>query len=102
MGEGQIDDLEDSLEREKKARADADKSRRKLESEVKQTQETVDDLERIKRDLEDQMKRKDNELVNLNTKLEDEAGVVAGLQKRIKELQARIAELEEELAAEKA
>jgi len=100
--EGQIDDLEDSLEREKKARADADKSRRKLESEVKQTQETVDDLERIKRDLEDQMRRKDNELANLNAKIEDEGSVVSGLQKKIKELQARIAELEEELAAERA
>merc|ERR1712227_371586 len=72
--EGQIEDAEDTLEREKKARSEAEKARRKLESEVKQTQETIDDLERIKKDLEDQMRRKDNELVNLNTKLEDEAG----------------------------
>lgn len=45
--------LEDNLEREKKHRADVEKAKRKLESDLKMTQETVDDLERVKRDLEE-------------------------------------------------
>lgn len=45
--------------------------------------------------------RKDNEVKSLNAKLEDEQGLVAQLQRKIKELQARIDELEEELEAER-
>lgn len=45
--------------------------------------------------------RKDNDLHNLNSKLEDESNLVAQLQKKIKELQAKIDELEEELEAER-
>ena len=45
--------------------------------------------------------RKDNELNSLNRRLEDEGGHVAQLEKKIKDLQARIAELEEELEAER-
>lgn len=45
--------LEESLEREKKVRADVEKAKRKVESDLKMTQETVEELERLKRDLED-------------------------------------------------
>merc|ERR1719499_633052 len=46
------DELADSLEKEKKGRADIDKSRRKAEGELKVTQETVSDLERVKKEFE--------------------------------------------------
>lgn len=45
--------MEESLEREKKVRADVEKAKRKVESDLKLTQETVEELERVKRDLED-------------------------------------------------
>ena len=45
--------------------------------------------------------RKDVDINNLNSKFEAEQGLAAQLQKKIKELQARIAELEEELEAER-
>lgn len=45
--------LEDNLEREKKVRGDVEKAKRKVEQDLKQTQEAVEDLERIKRGLED-------------------------------------------------
>jgi uncharacterized coiled-coil protein SlyX len=45
--------------------------------------------------------RKENEIKNLNSKLEDEQGVVAQLQRKIKELMQRIEELEEELENER-
>lgn len=41
------------MEREKKVRADVEKAKRKVESDLKMTQETVEELERVKRDLED-------------------------------------------------
>ena len=49
--------LEDSLEREKKARGDVDRVKRKLEQDLKQTQETVEDGLRIKRELEETVHR---------------------------------------------
>ena len=45
--------------------------------------------------------RKENEIKSLNQRLEDEQGVVAQLQRKIKDLQARLDELEEELEAER-
>lgn len=45
--------MEENLEREKKVRADVEKSKRKVESDLKMAQETVEELERVKRDLED-------------------------------------------------
>merc|ERR1719357_1226937 len=65
------------------------------------TQETVEELERAKRDLEENVRRKDMEIASLNPKNEDEQSLVGQLQKKIKELNARIEELEEELEAER-
>ena len=45
------------MEREKKVRADVEKAKRKLESDLKMTQEAVEDLERAKRELEDLVRR---------------------------------------------
>jgi len=45
--------MEENLEREKKVRADVEKTKRKLESDLKVTQETVEELEKVKRDLEE-------------------------------------------------
>ena len=64
---------------------------------MKLTQEAVADLERNKKELEQTIQRKDKELSSLTTKLEDEQSLVGKLQKQIKELQARIEELEEEV-----
>jgi len=45
--------MEEHLEREKKMRADVEKTRRKAEQDLKMTQEAVEELENVKRDLED-------------------------------------------------
>jgi len=45
--------MEENLEREKKVRADVEKAKRKVEGDLKMTQETVEELEVAKRDLED-------------------------------------------------
>lgn len=75
------------MEREKKVRGDVEKAKRKVEGDLKMTQETVEDLERVKRDMEELCRKKDNEINSLNGRLEDDASQIAKLQKTIKELQ---------------
>merc|ERR1711981_958086 len=72
-----------------------------LEGELKVTQETVNDLERSKKELEGSIDRKEKDLGSLSSKLEDEQSIVAKTQKTIKEIGARVEELEEELDAER-
>ena len=45
------------MEREKKVRADVEKVKRKLENDLKATQESVEELERIKREQEETIKK---------------------------------------------
>ncbi|KAL7386354.1 hypothetical protein ABVT39_007195 [Epinephelus coioides] len=100
--EQQVDDLEGSLEQEKKVRMDLERAKRKLEGDLKLTLETVMDLENDKQQLEERLKKKDFEISQLNSRLEDEQSIIIQLQKKLKELQARVEELEEELEAERA
>lgn len=79
--------MNDKLESEKRNRAECDKEKRKMESDLKICQENVEELDRMKHDLEENLKRKDNELNSLNRRLEDESGLVASLEKKIKDLQ---------------
>merc|ERR1719450_504950 len=99
--ESTLDELEDSHNKEKRGTADIVKTRRKLEGELKVTQETVNDLERSKKELEAAIGRKEKDLGSLASKLEDEQSIVAKTQKTIKEIGARVEELEEELEAER-
>jgi myosin heavy chain 6/7 len=96
-----LDELEATLDREKRNRANIEKERRKVEGELKITQETVAGLERSKKELENAISRKDKDTLSLFAKLEDEQGLVAKTQKFIKEYQARVEEMEEELEAER-
>ncbi|KAL6037826.1 hypothetical protein STEG23_003224 [Scotinomys teguina] len=91
-----------SLEQEKKLRMDTERAKRKLEGDLKLTQETVTDATQDKQQLEEKLKKKDSELSQLNLRVEDEQLLGVQLQKKIKELQARAEELEEELEAERA
>ena len=54
----------DKLESEKRNRAEADKERRKLESDLRLCQENVEELDRIKHDLEDNIKRQVKNIAN--------------------------------------
>merc|ERR1712203_1267163 len=72
-----------------------------IEGELNVTQETVADLERVKKEFEAAIGRKEKDLGGLASKLEDEQSLVAKVQKTIKEIQSRAEELEEELEAER-
>ena len=90
-----LDELEDSYEREKKARLELDKQRRKSESELTVTQEEVSDLEREKKDIEMQINKKDQDIAASQRKLEDECSITAKLQKTLKEMQGKVEVAEE-------
>ena len=96
-----LDELEDSHDREKKSRLEVDKQRRKVEADLKVSQEKVTDLEREKHDIEGAIVKKDQDIVVSQRRLEDEQSIVAKAQKAIKELQSRIETSEEELEAER-
>merc|ERR1712109_161777 len=99
--EGTLDELEGGVAAEKRARTDIEKQRRKVEGDLKVTQESVSDLERSKKDIENTIGRKEKDFSALASRLDDEQAIVAKLQKSIKEIQARVEEMEEELEAER-
>merc|ERR1712218_171205 len=96
-----LDELNDSLAREKRARADVEKQRRKIEGDLRVTQEGVSELERAKKEPENNIQRKEKDLASQGSKLDDEQSLVGKTQKSIKEIQGRVEELEEELEAER-
>merc|ERR1719317_688766 len=96
-----LDECEDALEREKKSKGDVEKLKRKIEGDLKLTQEAVADLERIRAELQQTVMRKEKELSSVGAKIEDEHTLGSKYGKQIKELQGRIDELDEELAIER-
>ena len=96
-----LDQMDSAFEKEKRAKYNIEKDRRKLEGDLKMCQEMVLDIERNKRELEQSIMRKDTELNSLVGKLDDEQGGVGRTQRLIKELQGRVEEMEEELEAER-
>merc|ERR1712088_1168010 len=99
--EQSLDECEDALEREKKAKGDAEKMKRKVEGDLKLTQEAVADLDRIKNEASQAVQRKEKEVASLAAKIEDEQTLGGKYAKQVKELQARLEELDEELAIER-
>merc|ERR1719447_171641 len=96
-----LDEAEDALEREKKVKGDVEKAKRKVEGDLKLTQEALADLERVKGELQGAAARKDKEGSALAAKIDDEATLGTKYAKQAKELQARLEELDEELAVER-
>merc|ERR1712186_271621 len=92
----------DSLEREKKTKGDVEKLKRKVEGDLKLTQEAVSDLERVKSELGQTIQRKEKEITSMSAKIEDEQTLGSKYSKQIKELQSRLEELDEELTIERA
>merc|ERR1711936_17698 len=86
---------------EKKSKGDVEKLKRKIEGDLKLTQEAVGDLDRIKADLAAGLQRKEKELMSMSAKIEDEGTRGSKYNKQVKELQSRIEELDEELHIER-
>merc|ERR1719443_2839130 len=75
--------------------------KRKIEGDLKLTQEAVSDLERVRSELQQTLMRKEKELSSVGAKIEDEHTLGSKYTKQIKELQGRIDELDEELVIER-
>merc|ERR1719513_322003 len=73
---------------------------RKIEGDLKLTQEAVSDLERVKAELSGAVARKEKEGSALGAKIDDEATLASKYAKQAKELMARLEELDEELNIE--
>ena len=99
--ESQVDDLELNLESEKKARMDLDRAKRKIEGDLRLSQEQIMDLENDKAAQEEKLKKSEFDHSQMNQKLEDEQANVCQLQKKIKDLQNHAEEVEEELEGER-
>merc|ERR1739844_393236 len=74
---------------------------RKVEGDLKLTQEAVSDLERVKNELGQNIQRKEKEITSLQAKAEDEQTLASKYSKQVKELQTRLEELDEELIIER-
>uniref|UniRef100_A0A8C2VCK6 Myosin heavy chain 15 n=1 Tax=Chinchilla lanigera TaxID=34839 RepID=A0A8C2VCK6_CHILA len=98
----QVDELEGTLEWERKVRMNWEREKHKLKGDLKVTQENVENLEQSQWRLAEQLRKKELEMSQMNSKVENDKGLVAQLQKTIKELQNQIRNLKEELEDEKA
>ncbi|XP_027269159.1 myosin-15 [Cricetulus griseus] len=98
----QVDVLEGALERERKARMKCEREKLKLEGELKVNQEGAENLESSRWQLVEQLRKKEFEIGQMNSKVESEKNLVSQLQVMVKELQAHILNLKEELENERA
>merc|ERR1711892_1106485 len=99
--EQSLDECEDSLEREKKTKGGVEKLKRKVEGDLKLTQEAAADLERINSELGQTYQRKEKEFSSVAAKIEDEQTLGGKYSKQVKELQSRFDELDEEVTLER-
>uniref|UniRef100_A0A8C2X6Q8 Myosin, heavy chain 6, cardiac muscle, alpha n=1 Tax=Cyclopterus lumpus TaxID=8103 RepID=A0A8C2X6Q8_CYCLU len=94
--EQQVDDLEGSLEQEKKLRMDLERSKRKFEGDLKLTQESLMDVENNKQQLEEKLKKKDFE-IELEEELDAERAARAKVEKQRSDLSRELEDISERL-----
>ncbi|XP_067353616.1 myosin-9-like [Channa argus] len=99
--EAMITDLEDRLRKEEKVRQELEKNRRKLEGDTTDLHDQIADLQAQIAELKAQLARKEEELLAALSRIEEEAAAKNAAQKKIRELEAQISELQEDLELEK-
>ncbi|CAK6953359.1 myosin-9a isoform X2 [Scomber scombrus] len=99
--EAMITDLEDRLRKEEKQRQELDKNRRKLEGDSTELNDQIGDLQAQIAELRAQLAKKEEELLAALARIEEEAAAKNLAQKKIRELEAQISELQEDLELEK-
>ncbi|XP_067437018.1 myosin-9a isoform X1 [Thunnus thynnus] len=99
--EAMITDLEDRLRKEEKLRQELEKNRRKLEGDSTELNDQIADLQAQIAELRAQLAKKEEELLAALARIEEEAAAKNMAQKKIRELEAQISELQEDLELEK-
>ncbi|XP_036796339.1 myosin-9 isoform X1 [Oncorhynchus mykiss] len=100
--EAMITDLEDRLRKEEKSRQELEKSRRKLEGDSTELNDQMADLQAQIAELRAQLAKKEEELMAALARIEEEAAAKNTAQKKIRELEAQLSELQEDLELERA
>ncbi|XP_041789381.1 myosin-9-like [Chelmon rostratus] len=99
--EAMITDLEERLRKEEKSRQELEKNRRKLEGDSTELHDQIADLQAQIAELRAQLAKKEEELHNALARIEEEAAAKNTAQKKIRELEAQISELQEDLELER-
>ncbi|XP_031144848.1 myosin-9-like isoform X1 [Sander lucioperca] len=99
--EAMITDLEDRLRKEEKVRQELEKNRRKLEGDSSELNDQIADLQAQIAELRAQLAKKEEELHAALARIEEEAAAKNAAQKTIRELEAQISELQEDLELER-
>ena len=94
--ETSLEETEEEMEKEKRRRAIEEKGRRKAEAEAKMVREVLVDKEVEVAGLQQNLTRKEKEVVNLGNKLGEEQSLVAQGQRQVADLGRRVEQLEEE------
>ncbi|XP_021270948.1 myosin-10 isoform X1 [Numida meleagris] len=97
-----ITDLEERLKKEEKTRQELEKAKRKLDGETTDLQDQIAELQTQIEELKIQLAKKEEELQAALARGDEEAVQKNNALKVIRELQAQIAELQEDLESEKA
>ncbi|MEQ2220641.1 Myosin-9 [Ilyodon furcidens] len=99
--ETMITDLEDRLRKEEKMRQELEKNRRKLEGDSTELHDQIADLQAQIAELRAQLAKKEEELLAALARIEEESAAKNTAQKKIRELEAQISELQEDLELER-
>ncbi|XP_041077283.1 myosin-10-like isoform X1 [Polyodon spathula] len=97
-----IIDLEERLKKEEKTRQELDKAKRKLDGETTDLQDQIAELQAQIEELKLQLAKKEEELQAALARGDEEVAYKNNTLKQVRELQAQIAELQEDLESEKA
>ncbi|XP_019905362.2 myosin-10 isoform X4 [Esox lucius] len=95
-------DLEERLKKEEKIRQELEKAKRKLDAETTDLQDQIAELQAQIDELKVQLAKKEEELQATLVRADDEAAQKNNALKAVRELQAQLSELQEDLEAEKA
>nr|XP_015809830.2 myosin-9 [Nothobranchius furzeri] len=99
--ETMITDLEERLRKEEKMRQELEKNRRKLEGDSSELHDQIADLQAQIAELRAQLAKKEEELLAALARIEEEAAAKNAAQKKIRELEAQISELQDDLEMER-
>uniref|UniRef100_UPI00358F0F8E myosin-10-like n=1 Tax=Myxine glutinosa TaxID=7769 RepID=UPI00358F0F8E len=97
-----ITDVEDRLKKEEKTRQELEKVKRKLEGETSDLQDQLLELQQQIEALRAELAKKEQELQMAIARGDDEASQKSNALKQVRELQAQLSELQEDLDAERA
>lgn len=89
------------MEQKKRNCANADKSKRKLDGELRIANENLEELNKQRQDAEAALKRKEADVFVISVRNEETQSLAAKLQRQIRDNNARLKELETDLEVER-